>query len=173
MQLVQCRMAAATFLAKRYSVVEAHLRDVGPLAVDDEVTEAFAEVGLVVKTPAVSEHLMLEQQRTGNRLRELLPASSSRNLSLTILLFTVGAKYIQIDPKRAKICRFLFGVLNYRWQRRGLLAVDPDLLGHVLRQKEVDLRLGLVRSLDQVAGHAFRPRLRDCQMGALALLKLS
>ena len=65
--------------------------------------------------------------------------------------------------------------MNDLWQRRGLLAVDPDLLGHVLRQEEVDLRLGLVRGLDQVAGHAFRPRLRICQMGieALALLKLS
>ena len=52
---------AATFLAKRYSVVEAHLGDVGTLAVDDEVTEALAEVGLVVEAPAVSEHLMLER----------------------------------------------------------------------------------------------------------------
>ena len=47
----------ATFLLKRDSVVEAHLGDVGPSAVDDEVAEAFAEVGLVVEAAAISEHL--------------------------------------------------------------------------------------------------------------------
>ena len=46
-------------------------------------------------------------------------------------------------------------------ERRGLLAaVDAaDLLGLVLGQEEVDLRLGLVGGLDQVARHALRPPL--------------
>ena len=93
-----------TLLLKRGPVVEAHLGHVWPPAVDDEVAEALAEVGLVVEAAAVGEHL---------------------------------------------------------GERRGLLAaVDAaDLLGLVLGQEEVDLRLGLVGGLDQVARHALRPPL--------------
>ena len=47
----------ATSLAKRDSVVESDLGDVWPPAVDDEVAEAFAEVGLVVQAPAIGQHL--------------------------------------------------------------------------------------------------------------------
>ena len=47
----------ATFLAKRDSVVESDLGYVWPPAVDDEVAEAFAEVGLVVQAPTIGQHL--------------------------------------------------------------------------------------------------------------------
>ena len=47
----------ATFLAKRDSVVESDLGYVWPPAVDDEVAEAFAEVGLVIKAAAICQHL--------------------------------------------------------------------------------------------------------------------
>ena len=44
-------------LAKRDSVVESDLGYVWPPAVDDEVAEALAEVGLVVQAPAIGQHL--------------------------------------------------------------------------------------------------------------------
>ena len=47
-------------------------------------------------------------------------------------------------------------VSEHLGERRGLLA------GLVLGQEEVDLRLGLVGGLDQVARHAQRPPLLRC-----------
>ena len=58
----------ATFLAKRDSVVESDLGYVWPPAVDDEVAEAFAEVGIVEEAAAISEHLRDFSILPGNKI---------------------------------------------------------------------------------------------------------